>query len=133
MDAANPALTLEIAPEPGSPEHAAEMLRVAAAELYAMRRRRDKYVPRELLGEPGWDIMLAIYAHRQEVMTSTDLCHSSASPQTTGLRWIQALAKQGLIAHVHPPQTSDQRLKFYALTSDGRAMIERALRAMLRD
>jgi len=133
MNTPDPGTFSQGSPKPSTEEHEGELLRLAAVELYAMRRRRDKYIARDLLGEPGWDMMLAIYAHRLDMTTSTELCHSSISPPSTGLRWVQALTNRGLIEHVHAPENPDQRLKFFALTQEGRATIERALRAMLRD
>jgi DNA-binding MarR family transcriptional regulator len=32
-----------------------------AEKLYSDRRRRDDYFPRELFGEPAWDLLLALF------------------------------------------------------------------------
>lgn len=118
-------------PESGSPTYDPEILRIAAAELYAMRRRRDKYIPRELSGEPVWDMLLASYAHRESGIPAGELCQSAAGPQSTGLRWLKAMIGEGLIEHVQP-SSGDQTIELFALTKHGRAMIEEALTAMLR-
>lgn len=121
-----------IALEEVSPEEKAELLRIAATEMYAMRRRRDKYVPKGLMGEPAWDILLALFSSQARMLNSTDLCNAAVVPGTTGLRWLQTLVSKGLITKAHPPHNADQRMIFYSLTGDGRSIIAQALTAMLR-
>ncbi|UUR08142.1 hypothetical protein [Sphingomonas glaciei] len=119
-------------PEPDLAKDEAEMLRIAAAELYAMRRRRDKHIPCELLGEPVWDMLLASYAHRENVMSIPEVCHFSAVSQSTGHRWLRALISKSLVEYVRSSLDSDQDCNLVALTKDGRAMVEEVLRDMLR-
>ena len=38
----------------------------AAREIYAARRRRHKYLPADLFGEPTWDILLDLYVAARE-------------------------------------------------------------------
>jgi len=73
-----------------------ELLSNAAGEIYRMRRARDRYLPKELTGEPAWDILLALYAEEPAKLPVSSLCFGSGAPQTTALRWIAVLEKAGL-------------------------------------
>lgn len=66
-------------------------------EILKSRRRRDSVFGAELFGEPAWDIMLSLFlAEKQQIRVSvSDACRASASPQTTGLRWIKLLEVEG--------------------------------------
>lgn len=97
-----------------------EMARVT----YAKRRKRNAiFGDLELFGEPAWDILLDLYiAHAEDKPVSvSSACIGSASPPTTGLRWLGILTEQGLVERRHDPR--DQRRVLVQLT-------ERALEAM---
>jgi hypothetical protein len=53
----------------------------------------------KLFGEPGWDIMLALYClpARGERLAVTALAFAAAASQTTALRWQAILQDEGLI------------------------------------
>jgi len=98
----------------------AEMARVS----YAKRRKRTTlFGDPELFGEPAWDILLDLYIAQVEdkSVSVSSACIGSASPPTTGLRWLGVLADQGLLEREHDPQ--DQRRVLVRLT-------EKALDAM---
>lgn len=107
-----------------------ELLSNAAGEIYRMRRARDRYLPKELTGEPAWDILLALYAEEPAKLPVSSLCFGSGAPQTTALRWIAVLEKSDLI--VRTRHTRDPSVLLLALTEQGRFLIERSLKAMLR-
>jgi DNA-binding MarR family transcriptional regulator len=107
-----------------------ERLSNAAGEIYRMRRARDRYLPKELTGEPAWDILLALYAEEPAKLPVSSLCFGSGAPQTTALRWIGVLGKSGLIERTQHPR--DASVLLLSLTEQGRLVIERSLRAMLR-
>ena len=107
-----------------------ELLSNAAGEIYRMRRARDRYLPKELTGEPAWDILLALYAEEPAKLPVSSLCFGSGAPQTTALRWIAVLEKSGLIVRTQHPR--DPSVLLLALTEQGRLLIERSLKAMLR-
>lgn len=91
----------------------AEMARIA----YAKRRKRASiFGDPELFGEPGWDILLDLYIAQAEhkPVSVSSACIGSASPPTTGLRWLGVLADQGLVERKHDPE--DQRRVLVRLT-----------------
>ncbi|NQX94518.1 MAG: winged helix DNA-binding protein [Erythrobacter sp.] len=103
-----------VAIDPGEQrERFAEMARVA----YAKRRKRTViFGDPELFGEPAWDILLDLYIAQVEgkAVSVSSACIGSASPPTTGLRWLGVLAEQGLLHREHDPQ--DQRRVLVRLT-----------------
>lgn len=95
-----------------------------ARTTYAKRRKRSAiFGDPELFGEPGWDILLDLYiAHAEgKPVSVSSACIGSASPPTTGLRWLGVLSEQDLVAREH--DTEDQRRVLVRLT-------DKALEAM---
>ncbi|MCK0128452.1 winged helix DNA-binding protein [Erythrobacter sp. F6033] len=91
-----------------------------ARNLYTTRRKRESiFGNTELFGEPAWDILLDLYvAHAENKKVSvSSACIGSASPSTTGLRWLGILAEQGLITREHDPE--DQRRVLVRLSDAG--------------
>ena len=91
----------------------------AARSVYAGRRLRDKLLGKTLFGEPAWDMLLALYANtlQQKRITTTSLCHASAVPTTTALRWVGQLDAAGLIRR--EPSQADGRVHHQVLTARG--------------
>ena len=99
----------------------AEMARAA----YAKRRKRTTiFGDPELFGEPAWDILLDLYIAQVEEksVSVSSACIGSASPPTTGLRWLGVLADQGLLEREHDPQ--DQRRVLVRLTEKALDMMD---------
>ena len=97
----------------------------AARQVYAQRRRRAAlFGNQELFGEPAWDILLDLYiAHAAEKQVSvSSACIGSASPPTTGLRWLGVLAENDLVLREHDPE--DQRRVLVRLTDRGLAAMD---------
>jgi hypothetical protein len=99
-----------------------------ARHAYWLRRQRTQiFGSGELFGEPAWDILLDLYiayAEGKHVSVSS-ACIGSASPATTGLRWLTVLTEQGLIAREADEQ--DHRRIMVRLTDHGIAAMERFL------
>ncbi len=95
--------------------------------LIAARRSRDAFIPADLLGEPGWDILLDLYVSEAEgrVSYSSSCCLAAAVPQTTGLRYIKRLASAGLVTET--ADANDSRRTLIALTDAGREALNRWL------
>lgn len=106
------------------------LLASAAAELYRMRRARDRILGSDLGGEPGWDMLLALYAEEPSKLPVSSVCYASSVPPTTAMRWIGVLEEQGLVQRV--THHRDNNLILLSLTDKGRALMETSLRAMLR-
>jgi DNA-binding MarR family transcriptional regulator len=83
------------ATRPLSPEAVA----AAAASLIENRRLRRRHLPRDLFGEPGWDMLLALAAvyPRGTSLNVKMLVAASGAPATTAQRWIDQLARLDLI------------------------------------
>ena len=79
-----------------------------AQHLQRARLERDEYIPSEILGEPGWSLLLDLFIahHEQRLVNSSGACFGAGLPQTTGLRWLDKLDIAGLIVrHPHPRDT----------------------------
>ncbi len=99
-----------------------------ARHVYWLRRQRAQlFGSPELFGEPAWDILLDLYIARAEgkPISVSSACIGSASPATTGLRWLAVLAEQGLITR--EADEHDQRRILVHLTERGLAAMERFL------
>lgn len=96
--------------------------------LYSMRLRRQDFFSSDLFGEPGWDMLLALFnaeagGHK---LTVSSLCASSQSPSTTSLRWLDRLIQLDLVARTKSPL--DGRVFFIVLRPSARTAISNYLR-----
>lgn len=107
-----------------------QLLSSAAAEIYRMRRARDQHMPDGLMGEPAWDILLALYAEEPAKLPVSSVCYGCGMPQTTALRWVGVLESGGLVERTQHPR--DTRITLLSLSATGRLTVERSLKAMLR-
>lgn len=107
-----------------------KLIASAAAELFKMRRARNREIPADLVGEPGWDMLLALYIEAPAGLPLSSICHAAETPGTTGLRWIGALAECGFVNR--EPHYRDRRVTLVSLSDSGRLMVERSIKAMLR-
>ena len=106
------------------------LLSSAAAEIFRMRRARDQELPRDLLGEPAWDILLALYIEQPGGVPLSSICYASGSPSSTAVRWITALERRGF-AH-REALDRDDKVVLVRLSTAGCTAVERSLKAMLR-
>ena len=88
------------------------------------RRRREQIFSNATFADPGWDILLELYAVELEAgrVTVTQVCKVAAVAQTTALRWVGELEQAGLISR--DPDTRDRRRTFLKLTPAGRDAME---------
>ncbi len=96
-----------------------------ARSAYSNRRARNAiFGNAELFGEPAWDILLDLYiAHGSgKPVSVSSACIGSASPPTTGLRWLGVLADNDLVLREHDAE--DQRRVLVRLTDKGLAAMD---------
>lgn len=76
------------------------------------RRLRERFLDPDLFGEPGWDMLLDLYAARLEHarVSVSSLCIAAAVPSTTALRWLRTLTQTGLVVRRADPR--DKRRVF---------------------
>lgn len=98
-----------------------------ARRLYEFGQRRARFLPAGLFGEPGWNILLDLYASHAEgvAISVTSASIASGAPVTTGLRTVRMLEAEGLVARGRAG--SDRRRSDLMLTPAGRAAVEQAL------
>ena len=99
-----------------------------ACRIYETRRRRARYLSPSLLGEPAWDMLLALYCFtaRGRRLSVSSLCHASGVPQTTALRWVGIMEERGLI--VRSRDHLDGRRYYLVLAAKGREVMQDYLR-----
>jgi DNA-binding MarR family transcriptional regulator len=104
-------------------EIAREDLERLASRMYDSRRERARYFNDSLLGEPVWDMLLALYCSpaRGKRLSVTSLCEAAGVPQTTASRWVQMLEDRGLIER--QPDESDRRRHYLILAPRGEALM----------
>ena len=100
----------------------ADLLRVAL-NMQLAREERSRFFERELFGEAGWDILLAVYiAHgRGYRMKVSDACFEARVPGTTALRWLEHVVQAGLVRRVE--NSFDRRSSLVSITEQGVAKL----------
>ena len=101
-----------------------ERLRADAAHERFRRGLRRKLFGPNLFGEPGWDILLALYVidDVERWMSIAELTSITHVPLTTSLRWLAYLEDQDFVSRSTAP--GDQRMVLVELTDDGRRAME---------
>ncbi len=94
-----------------------------------LRRMREQHFPADLFADPGWDILLDLYAAKLEgkSVSVSSLCIAAAVPPTTALRWITSMTERGALVRRQDP--NDARRVFIELSEDS----EDRLRAYFRN
>ena len=102
-----------------------------ARETYNLRRRRARFLPTDLFGEPTWDILLDLYVATCEnrSVPTTSACIGAHVPPTTALRWLRILEARGLVEREE--DGSDGRRTFVRLSEQGLTAMEDWLRTAL--
>jgi DNA-binding MarR family transcriptional regulator len=108
--------------------------RVALARaICRARQRRTNYVSKAMLGEPAWDMLLALYINDRDGprLSVGRVATISGAPMTTALRWIDYLAKERLVTRqAHP---TDRRSEILELTDRARSALDQYLSETLQD
>ena len=95
-----------------------------ARETYRIRRRRGRFLPADLFGEPTWDILLDLYVATREnrPVPTTSACIGAHVPPTTALRWLRILETRGLVEREEDER--DGRRTFVRLSEQGLSAME---------
>lgn len=98
--------------------------------IHAERSRRMAYFPADLFGEPAWDILLDLFyaAKTSELRSVKAACISSNVPEATALRYIEQLARHGLVERKR--DKIDRRRKYLSLTALGQRKMQDYLASM---
>ncbi|TKW75474.1 MAG: winged helix DNA-binding protein [Staphylococcus hominis] len=116
------------APAPG----AADIDVAAVRAAIRARRLREQFFERDLLGEPGWDILLDLFAAELEQLrvSVSSLCIAAAVPPTTALRWITGMTEAGLLER--QADAADRRRAFIRLTAGASTAMRNYFAALKR-
>lgn len=105
-------------------------LRRIARTIYSRRRLRSRMLPRTLLGEPAWDMLLDLFANdadRQGLSTKS-VCLAADVPYSTAWRCLGTLVGDGLIER--QDDVRDGRRSLVRLTDRGENAVRQCLGAM---
>jgi DNA-binding MarR family transcriptional regulator len=100
----------------GAPPSLAEPSAADVRRAIRARRLRDQFFGATLFEDPGWDMLLDLYAaelERARVSVSS-LCIAAAVAPTTALRWIARMTDTGLFER--RPDLLDRRRAFMVLS-----------------
>lgn len=111
--------------------HDTRSLMSIARQVYVRRRARARYFSDAFFDEPGWDMLLGLYASedsgvRQTVKGVVDF--ASCAP-STALRYVNELVREGLIER--RPNPVDLRSNFICLSDKGRLAMEQYLSMLI--
>lgn len=106
----------------------ADQLIGLAKKVYRTRSKRKEFLDADLFGEPGWNMLIALYLAEAggPRMTVSGLCAASQCPETTALRWLDKLVQLNLIERVKSPL--DGRIFFVELQPSARTALTNYLR-----
>lgn len=124
-------LFTQLAGEPGlSPAEADKSRphfdRVDLARLMLWcRELLEREVATDLFADPAFNILLTLYVSKAEGrdVSTSSACTASGVPTTTALRWINALARRGMVHKRSLP--SDRRFTYLELSAETTAALER--------
>ncbi|GAA0638429.1 MAG: hypothetical protein A2792_12935 [Sphingomonadales bacterium RIFCSPHIGHO2_01_FULL_65_20] len=97
----------------------------AASRYLKLRSQRDAIAGPSLLSDPAWDMLLDLFVGHitGRDVSVTSACVASRRPATTSLRYIERMAKQGLIRR--EKDCNDNRKVYLRMT-------EKAFRAVAK-
>jgi DNA-binding MarR family transcriptional regulator len=76
-----------------------------ARRMIAFRRRREELLGKQAFGDPVWDMLLELFAAREEGkrISVSRLCVAARVPTSTALRWISAMESEGRLIREDDP------------------------------
>lgn len=117
---------LRVEDPPADANHCSELV----AEILRFRKYRNKAFGDDLFGEPAWDILLELYtaARTGRRLSVSGACYVSGVPQSTALRWITRLERDGHIVRINDP--FDGRRSWLALSEESERKMDDLLSRM---
>jgi DNA-binding MarR family transcriptional regulator len=108
---------------PNAPPTSADLV-LLAERIASIRSVRKEILPSTLFGEPGWDMMLALYvaSMKGQRLTVTNVCDASDAPSTTALRWLDRLVELDMVRRL--PHPTDLRVIFIELAPAAGQLLE---------
>jgi predicted transcriptional regulator len=96
-----------------------DKLATIATSMWSARLHRANHFNPALFGEPAWDMLLDLFVHkvRGRRQGTTSLCMGANVPQSTGLRYVERLEREGLLHRYSP--ADDRRLSVVEMTPKG--------------
>lgn len=109
--------------DPLVPDAPVELSPARIRDLIKLRRLREQHFPADLFADPGWDILLDLFAAKLEgkPVSVSSLCIAAAVPPTTGLRWITTMTEHGALVRRQDP--NDARRVFIELSAESEARL----------
>ena len=108
----------------GEDSSAIALRRLVASEIKA-RADRKQYLEGSLFSDPAWDILLELFAAELdgERLSVSGVAVTAAVPQTTAIRWLNALQDHGLLRR--QSDAGDARRSFLILSEKGSEAMRR--------
>ncbi|QUL38372.1 MarR family winged helix-turn-helix transcriptional regulator [Erythrobacter sp. JK5] len=102
-----------------------------ATLLVRQRQMRETFLPSDLFGEPGWNMLLDLFIQFAggAKVSGKSLSIAAGCPQTTALRHLARLEEAGLVKR--EPSRHDARVTLYSLTKQGVIGVGRVLERMV--
>lgn len=99
-----------------------------AEKIFAQRKSRSQTLPGDILGEPGWDILLlAFIAHRKAtICTFDEVTEEIGLGQSAVERWIKILELRELVVVSH-------RGKFFSISEDAEMKLSAMFAGQIRE
>lgn len=110
------------------------LLEQARAEVVRRKDRRALLGSRGILGDPAWDILIELYISdiAGAQLYASVVGAEAGIPQSTALRWIAVLEKDGLVRR--RDDVFDRRRQWVGLTPSARKILDRYFsRALARE
>ena len=116
----------------GAPPSLAEPSAADVRRAIRARRLRDQFFGTALFEDPGWDMLLDLYAAELERgrVSVSSLCIAAAVAPTTALRWIARMTDSGLFER--QPDLHDRRRAYLALSRRAHDAMQDYIGAVMR-
>lgn len=104
------------------------LLKQQLSHIRRTRATRNKLFHPELFADPAWDILLELFESelKQQRTSVTGCCFAAEVPTTTGLRYISALCKEGVV--LRAPDPLDHRRMFLSLSPEASLAMQSILK-----